>query len=466
MLFNSYEFVLIFLPIVLLIWWQFANRPQIRLSLLVIASYLFYGWNRWEFTLLLAASTIIDYCAGIQLYKQTQPWKRRFWLGISLASNLGMLAYFKYSGFFAESLNSLIEFVRSANLILVPQIALPIGISFYTFQTLSYSIDLYRREVKPAKTFLHFAAYVSMFPQLIAGPIVRYSDIEDQISHLRRRIDWDQFASGIWFFVIGMSQKILIADTIARCIDPTLGATASLQFFAGWYTLLGYSIQLYFDFAGYSNMAIGLGLWLGFNFPTNFNSPYQATSIQDFWRRWHITLSSFLRDYLYIPLGGNRSGSVISLRNLIIVMLLGGLWHGAGWTFVLWGAYHGILLAIYGMIKTRSNYRLPRVVAIGTTFLFVVFGWLLFRSTSMAMAGQWIHAISGANGFETSLSQASLNLKAVAVLAIALAICWFAPNASQISRPKSLGAAVIMAVLFWVCMLRFDSESPFLYFQF
>ncbi len=464
MLFNSYIFMLVFLPAVLAAWWSLASKPLLRLSVLVFASYLFYGWNRWEYVILLAISTVVDYEVGRRMHREIKPWKRKFWLGTSLISNLGMLGYFKYSGFFAESLNAALMFLRTGDAIHVPQIALPIGISFYTFQTLTYSIDLYRREIRPATSLLHFAAYVSMFPQLIAGPIVRYKDIEAQMTNLACKLDWRQISLGIWFFVVGMSQKILVADTIAAAINPLLSDTTSLQFATAWFALLGYSIQLYFDFAGYSNMAVGLGFFLGFIFPTNFNSPYKAVNIQDFWRRWHITLSTFLRDYLYIPLGGNRYGRLLSLRNLLIVMLLGGLWHGAGWTFVLWGAYHGLLLVSYAIYRSQVSFQMHRPIATALTFFCVIFGWMLFRSLDLQMAEHWAAALIGLQGF--GLQPESISYFSIFILTASLGVCWFAPNASQFQPKATLRSAIAVAGLLWFCILRFDAESPFLYFQF
>ncbi len=465
MLFNSYAFILIFLPLILLAWYGLGRWANIRLLFLVVGSFVFYGWAKWEFTILLAVSTLIDYYVGLRIYTANSKRIRASWLMISLTTNLGLLGYFKYCGFLLTSYNSLVEFLHTGYMIYVPDIVLPVGISFYTFQTLSYSIDIFRGQVAPAKSLLHFAAYVSMFPQLIAGPIVRYQDIESQLNSLSRQIDWDVLQKGVWFFAIGMSQKILIADSLAAQITPLLSSPESLQFITGWYSLLGYTAQLYFDFAGYSNMAIGLGYFLGFHFPPNFNSPYKATSIQDFWRRWHITLSTFLRDYLYIPLGGNRTSKLIVIRNLFIVMALGGLWHGAGWNFVLWGVYHGLLLAMYSIYQCQNKIRLPRIFAVSVTFFFVMLGWLLFRSTDLSMALQWLVAIMGLNQIESS-ALSVLPTFAVSILALALAICFLLPNANECKPNQSVATTIVLVALLVICVMRFDVESPFLYFQF
>ncbi len=466
MLFNSYEFMLLFLPIVLAAWWALGRWPSLRLAMLVAASYLFYGWWNWHFTALLAFSTVLDWQVGRWIERSQNARDRFAFLMISVVVNLGVLAYFKYTGFLATALNDVLSALRFGTAISVPQIILPVGISFYTFQTLTYSIDLYRGQVKTAKSLLHFAAYVSMFPQLIAGPIVRYSDVEDQLRELPLRPEWDKVAKGIWFFVIGMSQKVLVADTIARTVTPLLEHCDDLQFTGAWLALLGYAGQLYFDFAGYSNMAVGLGYMMGLSFPQNFNSPYQAANIQDFWRRWHMTLSSFLRDYLYIPLGGNRGGTLLSYRNLMIVMVLGGLWHGAGWTFLCWGAFHGCLLVGYACYHKTISYRLPNPVGIGLTFLCVLIGWLFFRSTDLSMAHQWLTALVGLRGIESDLGRSILvSLGGISIGAATL-FCWLAPNVWNFEPRLDWRTSVVMAGLLWICILRFDAESPFLYFQF
>lgn len=466
MLFNSYVFILLFLPIVLAVWWSLSRWPQIRLAFLVGCSYVFYGWWHWEFTLLLLASTVIDFAVGQRIYASSNKRAKWIWLSVSLVSNLGLLGYFKYCGFFAQSINGLLDALRFGSPLNVPEILLPVGISFYTFQTLTYSIDLFREQVRPAKSFMHFAAYVSMFPQLIAGPIVRYSDVETQMQELDTRPDWAGVSRGIWFFAVGMCQKILVADTVAKLAGPLLAEPENLQLVSGWGALVAYSMQLYFDFAGYSNMAIGLGLMMGFSFPQNFDSPYQATSIQSFWRRWHMTLSSFLRDYLYIPLGGNRFGKIVSYRNLLIVMLLGGFWHGAGWTFILWGALHGTLLVINGLYRDRVKRSLPKPLGIALTFFAVTMGWVLFRSTDLHMAQQWYSALFGLRGIEADLGRAVIVSSSFLVAIAALIFCWIAPNTWNFRPRLSLGTALALGAILVVCILRFDSESPFLYFQF
>ena len=484
MLFNSYFFVLCFMPLILALWWHRSIGLRVRLGLLVSASYLFYGWWDYRFVSLLVLSTLVDYFAGQKLHASEARSSRRFWLCVSACTNLGLLAFFKYCGFFASSANAVSGWLQFGGRISLPEIVLPVGISFYTFQTMSYSIDIYRGKAQPAKSLLHFAAYVALFPQLIAGPIVRYAEIENQLRDIRTSPRWRQFARGIYFFVAGMCQKVLLADTIAGQIDPLLMNTSELQFGTAWFCTLGYTCQLYFDFAGYSNMAVGLGHMLGFSFPQNFASPYKSESISGFWRRWHMTLSFWLRDYLFIPLGGSQLGARKTLRNLFIVMGLGGLWHGAGWTFVIWGLYHGLLLAIHATNKRAGWIQLPKTGAVLLTFVSVMVGWVIFRSNDMNMCGSWLGAMCGVKldlaqilldqhlgslawvGIEGNVLAAIGGFKSVAVLALLLAVIFALPNLWEINFRPTLWSAAALSIAFAICVLRFHQESPFLYFQF
>lgn len=466
MLFNSYIFVLLFLPMVLWVWWRPAFSTSGRLIALTLASYFFYGWWDYRFVGLLLFSTVIDYYIGKRLHLASSPSSRWRWLIASLTSNLCLLGFFKYCGFFASSWNAVADWLRTGGAIPVPEIILPVGISFYTFQTISYTIDIFRREAKPTDSLWHFAAYVSLFPQLIAGPIVRYGALEKQLRSIPQKPNWDQFAQGISFFVAGMCQKVLLADTIASRINPMFDDYGQLRLIGAWFAMLGYTCQLYFDFCGYSNMAVGLGRMLGFEFPQNFDSPYKSASISEFWRRWHITLSSWLRDYLFIPLGGSHHGQLITLRNLTIVMFLGGLWHGAGWTFVVWGLFHGALLAIHSLARHSQWIPIPRIVGVALTFLCVVVGWTIFRSVDLAMCGQLLGAMFGWQGWETNFISAVGGATSLAILTVLLTIIFCAPNLWQIELRPNFPSAALLSILFVVCVLRFDSESPFLYFQF
>ncbi len=465
MLFNSYLFVLLFLPIVLCIWWSQRIGVYSRLAFLTVASYVFYGYWDYRFVGLLMFSTVVDYWSGHKIHCSPMRTNRVFWLTVSMVSNLGLLGYFKYAGFFSSSCNAVLHWMHTGQQIPVPEILLPAGISFYTFQTMSYSIDVFRGKAAPAKSLLHFATYVALFPQLIAGPIVRFTDLEDQLRQVPSRLIWSQFARGILFFVVGMCQKVLLADTIAASVNPLLTDVSSLDLFAAWFCVVGYACQLYFDFSGYSNMAVGLGYMLGFVFPQNFDSPYKSTNISDFWRRWHMTLSSFLRDYLFIPLGGSRFGTVCTARNVLIVMMLGGLWHGAGWTFVLWGLVHGLLLAIHAVNRHASIVQLPKPLAVIVTFFVVNLAWVLFRSADLNMAVDWYAALFGCNGASRSALEV-VSINGIATLSCLLAIVFIAPNVWEFRLRPSIWLSFGSAAALLLCILRFSHESPFLYFQF
>ncbi len=461
MLFNSYVFILVFLPIVLFAWWATRGRPRLRLATLTAASYFFYGYWDWRFTALMAASTAVDFYCGLGMGRH--PSARGRYLAASLVTNLGVLAVFKYLGFFGRSVNALVAALGTEPVFPELHIILPVGISFYTFQSMSYSIDVYRSKVEPTTDPLLFAAYVSMFPQLVAGPIVRFTDVEAQLANLPQRPSAPHLEAGFRLFAFGLFKKLWIADTIATWIDPQLSNPMSLDLFSGWWCALGYTAQLYFDFSAYSDMAVGLGLLLGLRLPQNFDSPYVSASISEFWRRWHITLSSWLRDYLYIPLGGNRHGRTRTLLNLTVTMFLGGLWHGANWTFVVWGLFHGLLLVVGALLPKSIVQLVPRVARVGITFLCVVLGWVIFRASDLAEAWLWLRAMSGANGAAAAFGHG----RAVPLLIVMSLIgCWLVPNMWQLRAPRSRFVAVGLAFLFFACILRLGEPSPFLYFQF
>jgi alginate O-acetyltransferase complex protein AlgI len=429
MLFNSYVFVFAFLPVVLALWHVLRNLPWLRLAMLTAASYVFYGYWDWRFTILMFASTVVDYVAGGKIHVSESPIGRKTWLIVSIASNLSLLGFFKYAGFMVSSANGFRALI-DGGAFPVPDIVLPIGISFYTFQSMSYSIDIYRRSARPADSFLHFCAYVSLFPQLVAGPIVRYTDLEAQLRDIPRRVPVESLAMGLQFFVFGLAKKLLIADVIASRINPLFADAGSLDLVGAWTAMLGYTMQIYFDFSGYSDMAVGLGLLLGFRMPQNFDSPYKSRSISEFWRRWHMTLSFWLRDYLYISLGGSRKGRGLTLVFLATTMFLGGLWHGAAWTFVVWGLYHGFLLVIYHLWKEHRPRPLPDGVAWAVTFLSVVVGWVFFRASSFGDALHLMRAMVGLEG--ASVAQIQGAMGTLAITAAASAIAFYAPNTFEV----------------------------------
>ncbi|MCG3141903.1 MAG: Peptidoglycan O-acetyltransferase [Anaerolineae bacterium] len=475
MLFNSYEFIFLFLPVVLVVYWSIAVRQRNwRLLWLTLASYYFYAFWNYKFLALIIASTAIDYWVGPKIYAAQDIRTRRAWLSVSLLSNLGGLAFFKYYNFAADQINGLGGMFGLDYLAPVLNVALPIGISFTAFESLSYTIDLYRGQVKPARDFLVLACFVSVFPRMIAGPIIRYAPFAPQLERdPRTRAHADDAMNGIYFFVVGLAKKVLVADVIAGYINPLLTGNAYLQLglLGSWGVMLGYSFQLLFDFSGYSDMAVGLGKTLGLDLPQNFNSPYKAASIIDFWRRWHMTLSSWLRDYLYIPLGGNRHGEFATMRNLMLTMALGGLWHGANWTFVLWGFYHGIWLVLnhqaakLRLETTRFKFLLHPAPTRAATFIIVVFGWVLFRSDNLAMALYLWQSMLGLHGIDWH-NLHTLSYGFWAMLGVGFGLAMFAPNTWQIKITPKLRYAIILGMLAAVCVLMLGQRSPFLYFQF
>lgn len=467
MLFNSYEFLFLFLPLVLLGYYLLLPK-RTRLLFLTLVSYFFYGWWDYRFCSLMLISTLIDYVAGRNIGAAVTPRGRRRWLVVSIVSNLSLLGFFKYYDLAARTVNQAAGFLGAPEPWLpLLHIILPVGISFYTFQSMSYSLDIYLGAAKPARSFTDFACYVALYPQLIAGPIVRYRDLAEQL--VERTHTVAKFSLGITFFVLGLAKKVLLADGVAPLVAPAFEQAAPGAF-AAWAGLLAYAMQIYFDFSGYSDMAVGLGLMLGFRMPQNFNSPYQAISITDFWRRWHITLSSWLRDYLYIPLGGNRLGPLRTYLNLFLTMLLGGLWHGANWTFLLWGAYHGAWLAIERMAGKRGLWTwAPVAIQRGLTFLAAIVGWVLFRAGSLDQVGAMARGLLGINGLGPVFPvPAAGSLLPYWMLALTLGMAFAAPNTWEIRWRNGWRLAIVLALLFVVSLaaILINTSSPFLYFQF
>lgn len=378
MVFSSVTFLFFFLPLFLSL---YALLPYRNATLLTFSA-LFYVWGEGVFVLVLFVSVAINYVAGLFISRSEASVRKRA-LAAGIGANLLLLLYFKYLGFLIFNVVGL----ESLNPASVPH--LPLGISFFTFQSISYLVDVYRRDAQPARSPWDLALYIMMFPQLIAGPIVRYASVARQIR--RRTIHLNYVVHGLLFFAVGLSQKILFANNVAGVADGIFALPEdSLSTTLAWSGALAYTLQIYFDFAGYSNMAIGLGLMMGFKFPHNFNYPYISQSITEFWRRWHMSLSSWFRDYLYIPLGGNRHGAWITYRNLLIVFLLCGLWHGASWTFVAWGLYHGILLVIERLGLSSTLAAAPRVLRHLYALVAIVVGWVLFRAETFSQASAFL----------------------------------------------------------------------------
>jgi alginate O-acetyltransferase complex protein AlgI len=465
MLFNSFVFLFAFFPVTYSIFWLLRSA-RARYIWLAVTGYVFYGyWNPW-FCILMAFSTLVSFMAGLGFLRWTDASHRRMCLVVPIVTDLALLGFFKYANFGLESARGVLHLLGSDVQVPHYNIILPIGISFYTFHTISYIVDSYRGTIRPTRNFFEFAAYVSLFSQLIAGPIVRFRQIENDLEALGSADRHRWFWRGVYFFAVGLVQKVIIADGLAAFVDPALAHYEMLSTAGAWGAMLGYSFQLLFDFAGYSAMAVGLGLLFGLRIPQNFNSPYKATDPSDFWRRWHISLSSCLRDYLYIPLGGNRKGELKSYRNLILTMLIGGLWHGAAWTFVVWGAYHGLLLASYRRFGWVWD-RLSRSARQLGTFVLVVIGWVFFRSTSFRMAWKVLRTMFvPRQGVPVAGS-----LSFAVLLLVAAWLAMAAPNEFELDtrvrvwKPRH---AYALAAVLGACMaiMAGGGSSPFLYFQF
>ncbi|MFC6465190.1 MBOAT family O-acyltransferase [Marinilactibacillus sp. GCM10026970] len=403
MLFNSLEFIFIFLPIVVVLFFFF-NRINLKLgkAFLLIASLFFYGYWQYTYVLLILASIFVNFFTGKFLIKNSNlnssDTIRKLLLIFGISFNLGILIYFKYFDFLIENLNSLSNF--SIDLL---DLALPLAISFFTFQQIAYIVDTYKGNSEDYD-FISYSLFVTFFPQLIAGPIVHHRELLPQLNLEKNKIlNYENVALGLYIFSIGLFKKVIIADSFAVWANQGFSSSEPLPFLHAWIASLSYTFQLYYDFSGYSDMAIGIGLLFNIRLPLNFNSPYKSIHIQEFWQKWHITLSKFLTDYIYIPLGGNRKGLYRIYINIFLVFLISGIWHGSGWTFIIWGVCHGIASIIYRLWKKYSNYKLPKWFAWFITFQFVNFTWIIFRSNSINQAINLILGMLGLNGIELGL---------------------------------------------------------------
>jgi len=392
MVFSSLTFLLLFLPVTLLVYYLAPARARNGVAL--AASLLFYAWGAPRFVLVLLASSGVDFVAGSRLeHPASSSRSRRVWMAAGLTANVGLLLYFKYANFFVEQANGVLG-ALGFPCVSWTAVVLPIGISFFTFQKISYLMDVYRGVAPAARSFGDYLLYVVLFPQLIAGPIVRYHDVAMQLRE--RDHTAERFYGGIIRFCVGLAKKVLLANVLAETADGVFAQSAGgLGTAAAWIGILAYSFQLYFDFSGYSDMAIGLGRMMGIEFLENFNRPYISASFTEFWRRWHMSLSNFMREYLYVPLGGNRRGRLRTYVNLWLVFLVSGFWHGAAWNFVAWGAYHGVFLCLDKWLGDTRLGRLPRWVAVPGTFLLVLFGWVFFRSPDLGYALRFLGVMFG-----------------------------------------------------------------------
>lgn len=485
MVFSSASFLFYFLPVVLALYFPCVRFGRLRNWILLAASLFFYTWGEGEFVAVMLLSVVTNYFLGIWVYKAHERSNAKLQVGVAIAFNLVLLVIFKYTNFLVANLNLLLAEFGLPQLV-VGHVHLPIGISFFTFHCVSYIMDIYRRQTPPQMSLPNTALYISLFPQLVAGPIIRYKDIASQITH--RIVDSERFAKGINRFIIGLGKKVLIANVLALPADKIFAIPAEhLTTPVAWLGIVCYTFQIYFDFSGYSDMAIGLGHMFGFKFMENFNYPYIARSIQEFWRRWHISLSTWFRDYLYIPLGGNRVGKFRLYFNLVMVFFLCGLWHGASWNFVLWGMFHGLFSVIERFSIGKRLTQGSRIVAHAYTMLVVMVAWVFFRVETLPMALTYLKAMFGfaqGSGLEWNLAL-FLKPKVLIVLAAAcigatpimpwlkglrerhLAVRRLGPVAVD-DGVEFLVSLVLLPAVFVLCAMSLASgtHNPFIYFQF
>ncbi len=467
MVFSSIPFIIFFFPIFLAIYGLMKNK--FKNIVLLIFSLIFYAWGEPVYIILMIFSSIVDYTNGrlIEKYKDNK-FKKKLFLIFSIAINIGLLGFFKYSDFLIENINNI--FGSSIDLL---KLGLPIGISFFTFQTMSYSIDVYRGKVKAEKNFINFMTYVSMFPQLIAGPIVRYEEISKSLN-TERKVSKEQFFAGFIRFIQGLFKKVLIANIVGELWYTISLDISDISAFTAWLGIITFAIQIYFDFSGYSDMAIGIGKMLGFNYPENFNYPYISKSITEFWRRWHMSLSGWFRDYVYIPLGGNRCSKIINIRNILIVWFLTGLWHGAEWNFIIWGIYFGIILIIEKFILKNVLEKIPKIFRHIYSILLILIGWMIFAFDDIHVLAEYAQKMF--------LNPYILDIKFLEYLRnnifiICIGIILATPiypyilskiNNKKINRLIQIFVIIGYIVLFiiTIAMIVAGTYNPFLYFRF
>lgn len=490
MVFSSHIFVFYFLPIALILYYALWKAPQRWRNLsLILLGYIFYGWANPKFIFLMFATTFIDWLVSMVIaYNSLRFWRdwnhplaplpkgsrtklQRYSIIVSVISNLTMLGFFKYFNFGIDTYNSIVQSlgIGAWGWDTFFRVILPLGISFYTFQSLSYTIDVYRGDAKGMRNFIDFSCFVSMFPHLVAGPILKFSYLADQLEN--RTLTLDKFARGVTFIALGMAKKILIANPCGKIADTAFNA-GSVHTLDAWFGILGYSFQIYFDFSGYSDMAIGLGLMLGFVFARNFDRPYCSQSITEFWRRWHISLSTWLREYLYIPLGGNRKGKARTYINLALTMLLGGLWHGASWNFVIWGGIHGGTLAFERSMGKKSPYGfLPKAARIVVTFAIVLLAWVFFRASTLHAATSYLASMFGVGDAQAGASLiAGILYKPYYILAFVIGtlVIWFGSDTWEWTQKLTWPKTVAIMALFWLSLVVLATQeyNPFIYFIF
>ncbi|KPU44355.1 peptidoglycan O-acetyltransferase [Oxobacter pfennigii] len=468
MVFSSLFFTFAFLPVIAILY--YLSGKNLKNIVMLAASLFFYAWGEPVYVLLMCGSIMINYCIGTLFGRDdTGRRKKKIFLLISLVFNLGFLIFFKYFGMIISTISSIGSWNFNAG---TP--VLPVGISFYTFQILSYAIDVYRKKIKPQKSLTLFALYISMFPQLVAGPIVNYADIESQMVDRRHSIK--KFCSGVRRFLCGLAKKVLLANNIGSLwVEVKAMPYTEISVFMAWAGIIAFTLQIYFDFSGYSDMAIGLGKMFGFRFRENFRYPYTSLSVSEFWRRWHISLGSWFKEYVYIPLGGSRSGKMKLVRNMVIIWFLTGLWHGASWNFVLWGLYFGALILIEKMFLQKSMARWPKAVRHIYLLLSVIIGWVIFEFTNLTDMASFLRIMFGAGGNVAFDNQVIAKLNIYAYLYIACMIAaspW--PKKLALLFKRSYFNIYRAAANVYYCVLMFFSTAymvgstynPFIYFRF
>ena len=470
MVFSSLTFLFLFLPVTLLLYYIVPKK--IKNLVLLVMSLIFYAWGEPVYVILMLYSILLNYAAGRLM--EAEPDHKKAVLVFTVILNLLILGFFKYAGFLAGTLNSWFGLG-----IPIRQIALPIGISFYTFQALSYVIDLYRGKFPAQRNFISFAAYITMFPQLIAGPIVRYEEIEAQLNE--RRLTLSRFGKGALRFIFGLAKKVLLANLAGALFDE-VHALPALSFASSWFGALSYTFQIYFDFSGYSDMAIGLGDMLGFHFSENFRYPYAAVSVTDFWRRWHISLGTWFREYVYIPLGGNKVKWYRHIFNMMVVWFLTGLWHGAGWTFIVWGLFYGLLLILEKYVLLKLP--IPKWIRWFFTMLAVIIGWVIFSADDLAGAWNMLASMSGIPAIKAAVSGtanakalfsgSAMHFFATGGLLLVIEAFFSGPWVGKMQKKLSKGTAgrVVLGLfaaallVLSVAFLATENYNPFLYFRF
>lgn len=472
MVFSSISFILYFLPVFLLGYWL--SPQKFKNWVILLASIFFYSWGAPKFVFVLLGSTVLDFYI-VRSMDRSEGRRRKQLLALSLIMNLGLLIVFKYANFFVENVNVLGQ-KMGMEAIQWTKIALPIGISFYTFQTLTYAVDVYRKVHEPLVKLKDYLLYIMSFPQMIAGPIVRFSHVADQITNRKETMDDKLF--GFYRFSIGLAKKVLIANTLGQTADFIMGLPADgITFWLSWIGIISYTFQIYFDFAGYSDMAIGLGKMMGFSFPENFDNPYNSRSITEFWRRWHMTLGQWMRDYLYIPLGGNKVGKVRMYVNLWLVFLISGLWHGASWNFIIWGAFHGLFLILDRLFLKQVLDKIGVIPSVLFTFLVVVIGWVFFRLETLDEAIHYLQVMFGVTG-HTGVFNMNTELLVFTVIAAVISfVCLTKPgqalqgmiyqseNCSIRRYILYTGTAIILLGLS-ISTIAAQGFNPFIYYRF